>query len=127
MPYEKKEVSYDIEEGRMPDTIDYKWIINRHIFETRYLLTYSKDIDVIKRAVKVLDVILVPKRDKIYMKALEEIKKEREELKKGKNKKTLREKSNDMEYDFHIAWFEKLIELGTRKGLIIVKEAIDVI
>lgn len=127
MPYENKKVEYDIEDGKMPDTIDYKWIINRHIYETRYLLTYSKDISVIKRAVKVLDVILVPKRDKKYFKEITEIREEKKTLEKGLSKKDAREKHENMEYDFYIAWFEKLINLGTRKGLIIVKEAIDVI
>lgn len=116
---------YDYEPGRMPDTIDYKWIINRHINECRMMLTYSKDQSLMKRAVKILQILLKPKEDKKFNEELDKLGKAElktiEEVSPGE----LKLKKYEIEFEFMMKRFEACIKLGTRRGLIIVKEAID--
>lgn len=121
----EKYESVSYEHGKMPDTIDYKWIINRHINETRWNLTYNPNIEQLKRAVKILDILLTPKKDKRYVEEMTKLDKKQEKKYKKLYPRDKRLKQNEIDFDRLLGWFENLIKLGTRKGLIIIKEAVD--
>lgn len=116
---------YEYEHGKIPDIIDFKGQYNRQLFICSQLLTFSREIFVVNRAITVFEIMSWPKADKKFWTRLQDIEGEKvKEIKKLEpaDRKNL---SFELELKYLFKRYQACIELGTRKGMIIVREATD--